>query len=100
MAKRVKLQREWILGARIGGGGFGQVYAAKSNEGESAVIKLIPKEPGADRELLFVNLGKVRNVVPIIDSGESGSSWALAMPRAEKSLRQHIEQAAGPLADP
>jgi hypothetical protein len=47
-------QTTWTLGERIDGGGFGQVYAAKSADYESAVAKLVPKEPGAERELLFV----------------------------------------------
>src|SRR5437660_10382680 len=89
MATLIKLKREWTLGERIGGGGFGKVYAAASNS-ERAVIKLVPKTPGADRELLFVDLKGVRNVVPILDSGEHEGSWVLVMPRAGKSLRQHL----------
>jgi eukaryotic-like serine/threonine-protein kinase len=92
MTDRLKFTREWILGHRIGGGGFGQVYAATSTDGETAaVVKLVPKAPGATRELLFVNLDGVRNVVPIIDSGQTMDNWALVMPRAEKSLRQHLD---------
>jgi serine/threonine-protein kinase len=53
---QLKLLQVWTLGARIGGGGFGQVYAAMSAAGESAVAKLVPKAPGAERELLFVDL--------------------------------------------
>jgi serine/threonine-protein kinase len=83
MPKKLKLAREWILADRIGGGGFGQVYAAKSAEGDSAVVKLVPKAPGAGRELLFVDVGGARNVVPIIDVGETDSHWALVMPRAD-----------------
>lgn len=94
---RLKLGHEWVLGERIGGGGFGQVYAAQSPGFESTVAKLIPKLPGAQRELLFIDLAGVRNVVPIIDSGETKESWVLIMPRAEKSLRQHLEQAGGRL---
>lgn len=97
MADRLKFAREWIVGGRIGVGGFGQVFAAKSTDGDIAVVKLVPKATGADRELLFVDLNGVRNVVPIIDSGETSDSWALVMPRAAKSLRQHIEEIGGPL---
>jgi eukaryotic-like serine/threonine-protein kinase len=97
MTDRLKFTREWILGDRIGGGGFGQVYAATSADGETtAVVKLVPKAPGANRELLFVNLDGVRNVVPIIDSGQTIDNWALVMPRAEQSLRQHLDQIGGP----
>lgn len=95
----MKLQSgvEWVLGERIDGGGFGQVYAAKSAEVESAVAKFVPKAPGAERELLFADLRDVRNVVPIIDQGETEDSWVLVMPRAEKSLRKYLREAAGPL---
>jgi serine/threonine protein kinase len=95
---QLQLGKEWELGERIDGGGFGQVYAAKSAEYDSAaVVKLVPKAPGAQRELLFADLTGVRNVVPIIDQGETENSWALVMPRAEKSLRQHLAEIAGPL---
>lgn len=97
MTRRLKLRREWVLGERIGQGGFGQVYAAHSSALESAVAKLVPKVPGAQREMLFIDLTGVRNIVPIVDSGETEESWVLIMPRAEKSLRQHLEQAGGRL---
>jgi eukaryotic-like serine/threonine-protein kinase len=97
---RLQLKQEWILGRRIGGGGFGQVYAAKSAAGEDAVAKLVPKAPGAERELLFVDLGGVRNVIPVIDSGETDDAWVIVMPRAEKSLREHLDEVRGPLAIP
>ncbi|MFL5281818.1 MAG: hypothetical protein ACJ8AW_12695 [Rhodopila sp.] len=91
---RLKLEREWELGAPIGTGGFGRVYAVTLADDPSAgpfVVKLIPKAPGAQRELLFANLGSARNVVPVIESGETDDSWALVMPKAEKSLRQSID---------
>src|SRR5687768_8379553 len=97
---RLKLRREWLLGERIGKGGFGQVYEARSSGAEPAVAKLVPKSPGAQRELLFVELSAMRNVVPIIDSGETEDSWVLVMPRAQRSLRQHLEQAGGALDTP
>ena len=99
MTVRLKLDgTTWILGERIGGGGFGQVYAARSSDCEAAAAKLVLKVPGANRELLFVDLGQVRNVVPIIDMGETEDKWVLVMPRAEKSLRQHLDEAAGALS--
>lgn len=97
MADRLTFRREWIRGNRIDGGGFGQVYAAKSLEGEEAVVKLVPKAPGASRELLFVDLGSARNVVPVLDSGETADCWAIVMPRAEKSLRGHLTHIGAPL---
>ena len=99
MATRIKLKQEWTLGERIGGGGFGKVYAATSDD-KRAAIKLVPKTPGADRELLFVDVKGARNVVPIIDSGVYEDSWALVMPRADKSLRQHLDDLKNPLETP
>lgn len=98
----MKLQRgiEWILGERIDDGGFGQVYAAKSADVESAVAKFVTKAPGAEREVLFADLRDVRNVVPIIDQGETDDSWVLVMPRAEKSLRKHLQEVNGSLPPP
>jgi serine/threonine-protein kinase len=34
----------------------------------------------------------VRNVVPIIDNGETKDSWALVMPRADMSLREELRR--------
>jgi len=87
---QIKLKKVWDTGDLLGGGGFGRVYKATAEDGETAVIKLVPKAPGAQRELLFVDLGDAKNVVPIIDSGETSTDWALVMPRADKSLREHI----------
>lgn len=88
---QVKLQQEWNLGERIGGGGFGQVFLAQSPAGDIAVAKLVPKVAGAEREMLFVDLADARHVVPVIDSGETDTHWVLVMPKAEKSLRQHLD---------
>ncbi|WP_425154883.1 serine/threonine-protein kinase [Candidatus Palauibacter sp.] len=96
---QLDLMQTWTVGDRIGEGGFGRVYAVTAGA-RSAVAKLIPKAPGAERELLFLDLPGVRNVVPIIDSGETADHWVLVMPRAEKSLRQLLDEANGPLAPP
>lgn len=97
MARSVALEDHvWTLGRRIGDpSGFGQVFLATADDGTDGVVKLVPKEPGADRELLFENLAGTPNVVPIIDSGETRTHWALAMPRAERSLRADLEAAGG-----
>ncbi|WP_199040030.1 serine/threonine-protein kinase [Glycomyces salinus] len=89
--RELVLGKKWILGDRIGGGGFGQVFAAQSEAGVQAAVKFVPKEPGAERELLFVELEDVRNVMPILDSGETEESWVLVMPRAERSLRELMD---------
>jgi len=97
MGKKLKFSNEWIVGEQIGRGGFGRVFEATSADGQRAAVKFVPKARGADRELLFVDLKDVRNVVPIIDSGEVEDSWVLVMPRADMSLRQHLDQIEGPL---
>lgn len=89
----LKLNNEWELGATIGAGGFGRVYEARSFTNGNAAVKLVPKAKGANRESLFVSLTGIRNVIPIIDSGETTDSWALVMPRAEKSLLEFIQDA-------
>lgn len=89
---RLVLNEEWVVGEPIGNGGFGTVYEAENAAGERAAVKLVHKQPGAEREMLFTDLDGVRNIVPIIDSGEHEDQWVLVMPRAEKSLRAHLEQ--------
>lgn len=83
------LSSSWTVGDELGSGGFGRVYELTGGDGP-AVAKFVPKAAGADRELLFVGLEGVRNVVPIIDSGEFQDHWVLVMPRAERSLRDHL----------
>jgi serine/threonine-protein kinase len=92
---RLQLGREYVIGDRIGGGGFGQVFAASSSDDEAVAAKFVPKAPGADRELLFVELAGARNVVPVIDTGEHDDHWVLVMPRADSSLRDRLDEAAG-----
>jgi eukaryotic-like serine/threonine-protein kinase len=94
---RYDFEHSWERGKLIGHGGFGQVYEARGEDGTLAVIKLVPKAPGADRELLFAHLRGVRNIVPVIDHGETAKHWAIVMQRAEKSLRQHLEDEGGTL---
>ena len=79
-------------GEQLGAGGFANVYLVHSEDGTSAVAKLIPKAPGAQRELLFEELEGVPNVVPVIDRGEWGDYLVLVMPRAERSLRSHLDE--------
>ena len=94
-AMKISLKQTWELGELLYSGGFGEVFMAKASDGKSpAVIKLIPKEPGASRELLFVSLTGLPNIIPILDSGEWKNYYVLVMPVAEKSLRQHLESSA------
>lgn len=91
-------ERRWTLGARLGSGGFGRVHAAVSDDGREGAAKLVPKEAGAERELLFVGLEGVRNVVPVVDDGEADGCWVLVMPRAERSLQDLLDARTGPIA--
>ena len=76
----------------MGSGGFGKVHLAYSGDGLEAVIKFIPKDPGAERELLFEELKEVPNIVPIIDRGEWDNYWVIVMPKADKSLRDFLRE--------
>ena len=93
----ITLNRVWQLGDQLARGGFGQVFEATADDGTAAVVKLIPKAPGASRELLFEELSGLLNIIPILDSGEWQDYYVLVMPRTEKSLRQHLEEAGGKL---
>lgn len=91
--------QEWSLGAQIGDrSGFAKVYEATGADGTPGVVKLIPRAPGADRELLFEELSGIPNIVPVIDSGETADEWIIAMPRADRSLRGELDGAGGRLA--
>ena len=92
MSEVISLNQEWYIGDQLGKGGFGRVFSAQSVSGEAAVVKLVPKAPGADREILFEDLNGVPHVVPIIDSGEWRTFWVLVMPKADKSLRQYLSE--------
>ena len=81
MSKVRLSNRSWILGEEVGSGGFGRVVEAAAEGMGDCVAKLVRKDPGAGRELLFEELSGVRNVIPIIDSGEAGDDWILVMPR-------------------
>ena len=90
MPEVINLDQEWYIGDQLGSGGFGHVHLAQSSSGETAVIKLVPKAPGADREILFEDLDGVPNVVPVLDRGEWKDYWVLVMPKADKSLRDYL----------
>ena len=95
--EELRLTRTWQLGAPLGEGGFAKVHLAQDDNGYPAVVKLVPKEPGSQRELLFEELDGATNVVPILDRGECGDYWVLVMPLAEKSLRDHLDEMDGSL---
>lgn len=97
-----KLAKTWTLGNPLtdGVGGFGRVFDVTNSEGELFVAKFVPKVDGAERELLFgdsIAASGYRNVIPVLDSGEHDDQLVIIMPKASKSLRQHLMAAAGPL---
>jgi hypothetical protein len=94
----IELTRRWTLGRRLDKGSFAVVYEVVDEGGVRGALKLIPKLPGARRELLFEG-ENARNVVPIIDSGEWKGNWVIVMPLAERSLAKHMK-AAGPRLAP
>lgn len=96
---KLVLNEEWTVGESIGSGGFGAVREAENNAGVKAAVKLVRKQPGTEREMLFTNLAGIRNTVPVIDSGETDEHWVLVMPRAEKSLRAHLDNGPLPLGE-
>jgi serine/threonine protein kinase len=84
-------------------GGFGQVFAGRGTQHSSVAIKRldISAQDAAHRELDMANElvpRPLQYVIPILDFGtdaQSGSCFVV-MPRAEKSLRQYIDDE-GPL---
>lgn len=94
----IELERSWKKGDQIGDpGGFADVYEAEADDGTIAVVKLIPKEPGAARELLFEELSGLPNIIPILEFGDWEDYHILVMPRADESLRQHLNDSGGKL---
>ncbi len=98
MHRTIYLSQEWLVGKLLHSGGFGTVHLAQSKDHTPAVVKFVPKAPGAERELLFEDLEGVPNVVPVIDRGEWGDHLALVMPKADKSLREYLLEMNGHLA--
>jgi len=97
----VRGKRQWVLGRKIGSGGYGDVFLARSSTSSTAkyAVKLIPIAPGSDRELLFVErlaIASSRNVVPQLDSGDYRGYIFIVMPLADYSL-EHTLQVSGSL---
>lgn len=87
----IKLKKTWKLGKRIGNGGFGSVFRATTEGDEKEyAVKLVPKTEGASREQLFVTIEGAKNVLRVVENGETDDSWVLVMPLAEKSLRSDL----------
>jgi serine/threonine-protein kinase len=87
----VEGEHEWRIGEQLDRGGMGVVFEAASGD-RLGVVKLVPKDPGAERELLFVNPDGVKNLVPIWDQGEWNGYWFIVMPRADCSLAAYLDE--------
>src|SRR4051794_3182409 len=73
-------KRVWELGDELGMGSYGRVVEATSNSIVGAA-KFVRKLPGSQREILIADdLSGVRNVIPILDRGETDDSWVIVMP--------------------
>lgn len=82
----------WKIESEIGEGGFGKVYKAKSvQNGDKVAVKLVPKNNGARRELLFEDLSGAVNIVKIIATGEYEDRYFIVMDLADDSLRQKMQ---------
>jgi hypothetical protein len=88
---------EWTLGERICKGGMGSTYDVISAGYGPAVARLVPKAPGAERESLFADLPGVRNVIPVIDRGDTGDYRVIVTPMTDMLPREHREEAGGQL---
>ena len=76
----------------LGSGGFGDVYAGLSPRGEPAALKVLPSGPSSLRERLVApGASGLANVLPIWAHGELNGGYVLAMPRAERSLRELLD---------
>lgn len=95
----ITLERaSWKLGDPLadGAGGFGRVYRGIAADGSVVAIKLVPKDPGASRELLF-DIPEAEGIVPVLDRGEWGDHYVIVMPMAKESLRHFLQNKFGPV---
>lgn len=90
----------WIVDrdAPLGRGGFAAVYRGSDPEGRQVAAKVVPKQPGSDRELLMEELPASPHLVPLLFVVETDDAWILFMPLAEMSLRDRL--GAGPIELP
>lgn len=92
--RTVRGRQTWQIGDRLTAGGIGTIQAAwleGTEERAAYVAKLVPIEPGSDREFLLAEVADARNVVPVIDSTTTGDYHVLIMPRASRSLADLLD---------
>lgn len=83
--------RLWELGKLIDSGGVGLVHAATS-QGVSRphAIKLVSKQIGSRELIVLEYLHDRPNIVPVLGVADLGADWAFLMPKADRSLRKHL----------
>lgn len=81
------LADRYVLGAPLGAGGFGQVYAATDRRTDAAVaVKLLPVASLADwerlrQELIGLRFARLPGFVRLLDEGQQGSAGFIVMER-------------------
>ena len=86
---RLKLEAEtWQIGDALAAdpGGFGTVRRASGASCADAGAEVVPKAPGAGRELLIgrdLRGLRAEGGIPVIDVGGAGASFGLVIPRPE-----------------
>ena len=80
----------------LGRGSFGTVFGGLSPTGEPVALKTVPAGPRSDRERLVApGLSGRKNVLPILAHGKWDDKYVLAMPRANRSLRDVLVAMSG-----
>ena len=83
-----------------GEGAYGMVYEVQAEDGSPAAAKIVLLNAGAERESLigdYLKVEDVPNVIPVIDWGIHAGDWVMVMPKADKSLRRHLNDRGGRL---
>lgn len=91
------LPRRYVLGRRLGSGGFGQVYAAvDQSSGEEVAIKFFaPFVLDADVDAVKAAGVEHPNVVPVLATGRHDGTPYLVMPLVRgRTLADHLEEGA------
>jgi eukaryotic-like serine/threonine-protein kinase len=90
--------QRWTLGVKLGEGGGGAVFSARSDAGVEGAVKFVAKTGGRPRDNVIQRpMVELRNILPIWDAGEHDTWWTFVMPRGEISLERYLLQRAVPL---
>lgn len=104
MTEQIRLEEgTWIAGERFYKGDGRFLCESVGPDGKEAVLKFIAKPDHLDphlpdREVVIgPDLANVQGVLPVWDWGQHDEWWVIAMPRAEMSLADFLEQRGGRL---